>query len=348
MRPEQKLQILRAVESSPLPVRDALARLEVPVSTYYRWRHRFRHQGVTGLRDGSSFKGSVWNQLLPEERAKVLTVADREPAWSPREVACHITDHHGVSISEATVYRILKRAGLVKPREVKTFPAGPEYSVKTVAPNQQWQTDATYLLVKNWGWYYLISVLDDFSRRILAWRLQSCQDAGAFSEVVELAYEATGMDQRPPCKRPKLLSDHGPALISKPFGDYLEAKGLGHILASPYHPQTNGKIERYHRSCKEQVNLIVWETPAELERAIADFIHYYNTQRYHEALGNVTPDDVYFGRRAAILARRTWLKHRTLSQRRAYNTRMPWPDEAALPFRPRTLGDQHIGDGPEG
>jgi len=313
MRPEQKLQILRAVESSPFSVRDALARLDVPVSTYYRWRHRFRRQGITGLRDGSSFNGSVWNQLLPQEREKVLTVADQEPGWSPREIACHITDHYGISVSEATVYRLLKRAGLVKPREVKTFPAGPEYSVKTARPNQQWQTDATYLLVKNWGWYYLISVLDDFSRRILAWRLQSCQDAGAFSEVVELACEATGMNQCPPFQRPKLVSDHGAALISKPFGDYLEAKGLGHILASPYHPQTNGKIERYHRSCKEQVNLIVWETPAELEGEIADFVHYYNAQRYHEALGNVTLDDVYFGRRDAILARRAWVKQWTLS-----------------------------------
>ena len=288
----KKLQILRVVESSLLPVRDALARLEVPVSTYYRWRSRFRCQGLTGLRDGSSFKGSVWNQLLPEEREKILMVADQEPAWSPREIACHITDHHGISVSEATVYRILKRAGLVEPREVKTFPAGTEYLVKTVRPNQRWQPDATYLLVKNWGWYYLISVLDDFSRRILAWRLQSCQDAGAFSEVVELACDATGMDQCPELQRPPLLSDHGAALISKPFGDYLEAKGLGHILASPYHPQTNGKIERYHRSCKERVTLIVWETPAELERTVADFVQYYNVERYHEALGNVTPDDV--------------------------------------------------------
>ena len=194
-----------------------------------------------------------------------------------------------------------------------------------------WQTDATYLLVKNWGWYYLISVLDDYSRRILAWKLQNALDEDAFSEVVELAYETTGMDRVPAETRAKLLSDNGAALISKPFGDDLEDKGIGHIFASPFHPQTDGKIERYHRSCKEQVNLFVCETPAVLEQEIGRFIAFYNERRYHEALGNVTPDDVYPVRRESILARREKLKRDTLSRRRVINHQPQGPD-GGIPY----------------
>jgi len=319
MSVEQKLAILRAVECSPLPITRALARLDVPTSTYYRWRRAFRRQGRQGLKDLSSYKGRVWNQLLPQEREKVLEVAMLCPEWSPREIAVHLADNAGFTVSESTVYRLLKKAGWIQPRVVKTFPASGEYHAKTSRPNEQWQSDATDLHAKNWGWYYLISVLDDFSRRILAWKLQPCMNADAFSEVIELACEATGMDRVPPDDRPLLVTDRGAALISRDFGEYLEARGLGHILASPYHPQTNGKIERYHRSCKEQVLLEVWETPMALERQVRRFITYYNTRRYHEALGNVTPDDVYFGRRETILTRRANLKKRTLARRLASN-----------------------------
>ena len=319
MSAQKKCEILRAVEGCGLPVRRALAKLDVPASTYYRWKRKFRGQGVMALRDQTPYKGRIWNQLLESERDKVFEIAMLYPEWSAREIAVWITDQSGFSVSESTVYRMLKAQGWIKPRECKTFPAGPEYTVKTTRVNQQWQTDATYMLVKNWGWYYLISVLDDYSRKIVAWKLQVSMTAEDFSEVVELACQNTGFNDAPDQKRPRLVSDRGPALISSVFGEYLEAKGIGHILASPYHPQTNGKIERYHRSLKEQVKLVVWEAPENLEAEIGRFIDHYNSHRYHEALGNVTPDDVYYGRREEILRRRKDLKARSLQRRRRSN-----------------------------
>ena len=185
MSAELKLEVLRAVQGSELPATQILSQLGIAKSTYYRWRQNFRCRGRPGLHDQPPARKRTWNQVLPGERDKILEIALMFPDWSPRQISCYLTDNEGFTVSESTVYRILKSEGLIQEVQQKTFPAGSEYQIKTTGPNQQWQTDATYLLVKNWGWYYLISVLDDFSRRILAWRLQSAMTAGDFGDVVE-------------------------------------------------------------------------------------------------------------------------------------------------------------------
>jgi len=319
MSRNNKMKFIRLIEGSELCISDALSKYDVPRSTYYRWKRKLCGQGIKGLHDNKPYRIRTWNQLLSWQVDKILEYATFNPEYSSREICLYITDNEGFSVSKTTVYRILKAQGLIAKRQRKTFPAGEEYHSKPQRVNEQWQTDATYLRVDLWGWRYLISVLDDCSRRILAWQLKGSMTADDFSDVVELAYEATDMKHVPEDQKPRLLSDRGSALLSEAFGHYIEQKGIGHILASPYHPQTNGKIERYHRSLKEQICLQVWERPELLEKEISKFVAWYNGQRYHEALGNVTPDDVYFGRKETILKHRQKLKKRTIQNRRKYN-----------------------------
>jgi len=182
-----------------------------------------------------------------------------------------------------------------------------------------WATDASYFRVVGWGYYYLVTVMDDYSRFILAWKLQKDMSANSLIEVVQAAVDATGMTDVPVENRTKLLSDNGAGYVSRAFRDYLRLVGIGHILAAPFHPQTNGKIERYHRSIKGELSLFPYEMPGELKKAITEFVAYYNHRRYHKALGNVTPADVLYGRREEILKRRKEVQIQTINRRRDYN-----------------------------
>ena len=161
--------------------------------------------------------------------------------------------------------------------------------------------------------------MDDYSRFILAWKLKPDMTATSPIDVVQKAVDFTGMVDVPVEDRTALLSDNGAGYISRQFGEYLRLVGIRHVAASPYHPQTNGKIERYHRSIKGELSLVPYEMPGDLEEVIAAFIAYYNYRRYHEGLGDVTPHDVYTGKHLGIIQRRKEAKNRTLQIRRDYN-----------------------------
>ena len=182
-----------------------------------------------------------------------------------------------------------------------------------------WATDASYFRVVGWGYYYMITVMDDYSRSILVWKLQLDMTSDSLIQVVQLAIYATGMAEVPLEDRTRPLSDDGPGYVSRAFRDYLGLVGIRDILAAPYHPQTNGKPERYHQSIKQDVNQVPYEVPGDLEVATLGFVDYYNHRRYHKALSNVTPDDVLRGRREGILIRRREVKARTSRWRKRYH-----------------------------
>jgi len=315
MTDEEKVRVLETVAASPVRKARVLAELGIPRRTYYNWLDQERGTKAEGV----GGKRVVWNRLREEEEKVVIAQARASPELSPRLLAFKLVDEYGCWVSESTVYRLLRREGLIKRVEVKGFVAGKEYHRKTSRPNQMWATDCCYLKVVDWGYYYLVTVLDDYSRYILAWELATDMTASSLIEVVQKAVDATGMTDVPMDDRTKLLSDNGSGYVSRAFGDYLRLVGIRHILAALFHPETNGKVERYQRTLKGVVGQLPYDMPSELREAIEAFVEYYNHQRYHEALGNVTPADVYYGRKAGIMARREEVKRRTLAARKEYN-----------------------------
>jgi putative transposase len=311
-----KAEIITLVSRSGLSRRRALARLGLPRGTYYRWLKRLAEGRLQDRRGGSRVP---WNRIRPEEESRILTGARASPELSCRQLALSITDSGGAYVSESTVYRILKREGLIKPADIIGFKAGKEYHRKTKGPNELWASDCCHLRVMDWGWYYLVTVMDDYSRFILGWDLKTDMAGSSLEDVVQLAVDATGMTDVPVEDRTVLLSDNGAGYISQQFNEYLHLVGIRHITASPFHPQTNGKIERYHRSLKGEISRLPYDMPGELREAIMAFVEYYNYRRYHEALGNVTPYDVYSGKHLEIIRRRKEAKSRTLEERRGYN-----------------------------
>ena len=190
-----------------------------------------------------------------------------------------------------------------------------EFKDKTTAINQVWQTDFTYLKIAGWGWYYLSTVLDDFSRYIVAWRLGPTMCASDVTATLDLALAASGLDHITVMHRPRLLSDNGSSYVASDLAAWLEDKNMEHY-ARPYHPQTQGKIERWHQTLKNRILLENYYLPGDLEQQINAFVEHCNHVRYHESIDNLTPADVYFGRAETILAERHRIKRATIANRR--------------------------------
>src|SRR6516164_1242333 len=251
----EKFEIIELVEQSSLSIRRTLAPIGITRSTFYDWYSRYQEGGIEVLVDGKPRPRRIWNKIPDKIETAIVNLALEEPDLSPRELAVNFTDTKGSFVSEATVYRLLKDHGLITSPAFILMKAADRFANPTTAPNQLWQTDFTYLKVIGWGWFYLSTVLDDFSRYILAWKLCTTVSATDVSDTLQVALRGSGLTQVKVLHRPRLLSDNGPSYVSSELGKWLEDNGIRHIRGRPYHPMTQGKIERYHRSMKNRILL---------------------------------------------------------------------------------------------
>jgi len=318
----EKLAIIRLVEESELSIRRTLDEIRVSRSSFYRWYQAYERGGLEGLENASRASRQHWNKIPDSVRELVVDIALNQPELTPRELAWHITDTHEYFISESSIYRILKTHDLITSPQFMVMSASDVFQNPTRQVHELWQTDFTYFRVVGWGWYFLSTVLDDYSRYIISWRLTTSMRASDVTNTLEDALQVTGLTTARVHHKPRLLSDNGPCYISGELKAWLQQQQIEHTRGAPYHPMTQGKIERYHRSMKNVVKLEHYYFPWELEKAIADWVEHYNHERYHESLDNVTPADVYYGRRNDILDQRAIIKSRTLMQRKVQNLRL--------------------------
>ena len=308
----EKLEIIRLVERSHLSVRRTLGKLGIPATTFYRWYDRYQAFGDAGLEDRASGPGRVWNRIPDDVRRQIVDLALDEPELSPRELAVTFTDTKGYFVSEASVYRLLKAHDPITSPAFVVIKAADKFRDKTTAPNQLWQTDFTYLKVIGWGWFYLSTILDDFSRYIIAWKLSppcGLKMSPTHSILPSKRQVATAQTSSTnPGFSATTVRPTSPVILRTGSRD----QGMDHVRGTPNHPQTQGKIERWHQTLKNRVLLENYYLPGDLEAGVGAFVEHYNHRRYHESLGNLTPADVYCGRGNAIIERRRKIKDLTI------------------------------------
>ena len=282
---------------------------------------QIRINKANALEDRSPRPGWVWNRIPQDVRDRIVEFALEMPELSPRELAVTFTDTQSYFVSEASVYRLLKAHDLITSPAFIVIKAADAFHTKTTRTNEMWQTDFTYLKVIGWGWFYLSTILDDFSRYIIAWKLCTTMKVEDVTATLDLALKASGPDQAKVVHRPRLLSDNGSSYISVDLAEWLDGRDIDHVRGAPYHPMTQGKIERWHQTLKNRILLENYYLPGDLKAEIGAFVADYNHLRYHESLGNLTPADVYFGRGQAILMNRERIKRQTIATRRLLHRR---------------------------
>lgn len=255
------------------------------------WRHRYGKANEHNVQVPRDHWLEAW------ERTAIVEFFHRHPLEGYRRLCFMMLDQDVVAVSPVSVYRVLKKAGLLGSRWNRPNRKGTGFE-QPLQPHEHWHIDFSYVNVGG-TFYYLCSVLDGCSRAIVHWEIREAMKESDAELVLQRARE------KHPQARPRIISDNGPQFVAKDFKEFIRQWQTTHVLTSPYYPQSNGKLERYHRTLKEQA--IRPKTPLSVEdarRVVGEFVDHYNTVRLHSALGYVTPHDRLEGRHEAIYEQR--------------------------------------------
>lgn len=270
-----------------MPQKTLLTWLELSPSKFHDWARRY---GKANEHNGK-IPRDYW--LEDWERQAIIDFHHQHPLNGYRRLTFMMNDADVVAVSPSTTYRVLKNAGLLDRHNVKASKKGTGFK-QPKKPHDHWHIDISYL---NLGgtFYFLISVLDGYSRFIVHWDICEAMREQDVELVLQKALE------KYPGVKPRIISDNGPQFIAKDFKVFLRIFGLSHARTSPYYPQSNGKLERWHGTIKDEC--IRPSSPQTVEEAIKrvrDYVEYYNESRLHSAIGYVTPADKLAGRAEAI------------------------------------------------
>jgi putative transposase len=260
-------------------------------SKWHDWKKRY----------GKVNEHNAWiprdHWLEEAEKTAIVAFHDRHPLEGYRRLTFMMLDADVVAASPSSVYRVLKAAGVLERHNTEPSKKGTGF-VQPLRPHEHWHVDVSYLNIAG-TFYYLCSLLDGYSRSIVHWEIRETMEEGAVETIIQRALEKF------PGERPRIISDNGPQFIAKDFKEFIRICGMTHVRTSPYYPQSNGKIERFHRTIKG--DCIRTETPLTLEdaqRVVARYVAYYNDVRLHSAIGYVTPKDKLEGKEKTIFAER--------------------------------------------
>jgi transposase InsO family protein len=270
--------VKRWTERTELPKTRLIGWLGVGTSKFYAWQDRY---GQANEHNGQVPR-DFW--LQDWERRAILDFHDRHPLDGYRRLAFMMLDDDVVAVSPSTVYRTLKIAGRLDQRRFSPSKKGTGF-VQPLAAHDHWHVDISYINVAG-TFYYLTSVLDGFSRYIVHWEIRETMTEADVETIVQRALE------KHPDAQPRIISDNGPQFIARDFKEFIRLAGITHVRTSPYYPQSNGKLERWHGSLKQEC--IRPTAPASLEEArrrVADYVEHYNHVRLNSAIGYLTPAD---------------------------------------------------------